>query len=311
MRAVWSFWSEPFRGRRSGWDSGLHHLLSWVLSVETARLHFPRTALHTDDAGARELVDAVGLNFDAVSTDLNELIDRDPDWWALGKLATYARQDEPFIHIDSDVYLWSPPPDRLAEAGVFAQNPEGFTAHDLCYGLEEFRGRVAATGGWLPVEAAAYVPRDGVPRGACCGIFGGRRTDFIGHYARQAIRVADALTSGPAWATWPDRTALNVMVEQHLLVACLDYHAGRPDSPFAGIGIEYLFTDFGDALRRAPETGFTHLLGSGAKRDADVLRRLEARVRRDYPDHYERCVRYWSDSRGGRPSLVPAGGGVA
>src|SRR5262249_3101899 len=44
--AIWSFWSEPFRQQRSYWKSDRHHLLSWVLSLETARKHFHRTVLY-------------------------------------------------------------------------------------------------------------------------------------------------------------------------------------------------------------------------------------------------------------------------
>ena len=53
MRAVWSFWSKPFKERRQGyWTSTKHHLMAWVVSVETARKHYTKTSLFTDDEGA-------------------------------------------------------------------------------------------------------------------------------------------------------------------------------------------------------------------------------------------------------------------
>jgi hypothetical protein len=58
MKAVWSFWSKPFAAHRHAmWPSEKHHLCSWVLSVETARQHYPDTWLVTDNAGARMLMD--------------------------------------------------------------------------------------------------------------------------------------------------------------------------------------------------------------------------------------------------------------
>ena len=85
MRAVWSFWSKPFRaGRGSRWLSDYHSHLAWGLSVECARRHYPDTLLVTDDEGAALLVDRLKLPFARVSLELNQLRDRDPDWWALG-----------------------------------------------------------------------------------------------------------------------------------------------------------------------------------------------------------------------------------
>jgi hypothetical protein len=79
--------------------------------------------LVTDDAGARMLVDGLGLQFTRVSTELNALAKHDPDWWNLGKIHAYHLQMEPFVHIDSDVFLWKRLPPRLEHADVFAQNP--------------------------------------------------------------------------------------------------------------------------------------------------------------------------------------------
>ena len=80
MRAVWSFWSKPFRaGRGSRWRTDYHARLAWGLSVERARRHYSDTALVTDDAGAELLVDRLKLPFGRVSLELNALRDADPD----------------------------------------------------------------------------------------------------------------------------------------------------------------------------------------------------------------------------------------
>lgn len=96
MRAVWSFWTKPYKNsRKSIWFSNKHHLLSWVLSVKTVRQHYPNTALFTDREGVQILVDGIGLEFDQISTDLDVLAEYDPQWWALGKVYTYRAQTEP------------------------------------------------------------------------------------------------------------------------------------------------------------------------------------------------------------------------
>src|SRR3954471_15845202 len=104
MRAVWSFWTKPWREHAGhDWPSEKHHLLAWILSFETARSHYPQTTLVTDDAGAEMLVDGLGLPFESVSTELNSLVQYDAALWMAGKLCAYRAQTEPFVHLDTDV----------------------------------------------------------------------------------------------------------------------------------------------------------------------------------------------------------------
>jgi hypothetical protein len=89
MRAIWSFWTEPFVGQRRGfWANPVQPLLSWALSLETARRHYPETALYTDSRGADLLVGRLGLEFGEVSTALDALGGTDPaggPWGSSGR----------------------------------------------------------------------------------------------------------------------------------------------------------------------------------------------------------------------------------
>src|SRR3712207_6765809 len=206
MRAVWSFWTRPFRAHHHQlWPSEAHHLLAWVLSVQTARRHFRSTSLVTDDDGARMLVDGIGLQFDHVSTELNVLADEDPDWWCLGKLYAYRAQNEPFVHIDSDCFLWSPLPERLRAADLVAQHPEWFPYDGPSYyrpGVLE--AAVDDVGGWLPDALRRYASVRG-GGGVNCGIMGGRRVDFIREYADLGIRLVQHPSNQAAWAQLADK----------------------------------------------------------------------------------------------------------
>ena len=44
----------------------------------------------------------------------------DPSWWALGKLFAYAAEEEPFIHFDSDVFLWLALPEAVTSCPLVA-----------------------------------------------------------------------------------------------------------------------------------------------------------------------------------------------
>jgi hypothetical protein len=294
MRAVWSFWSKPFAAlRHSAWLSEKHHLLAWVLSTMTARLHYPATALYTDDAGARLLIDGIGLEFDHVSTALNALNAQDPEWWALGKLYSYSLQTDPFVHIDNDVFLWHPLSPDPGSVAVLAQNPEYLSAGHFYYRPEAFEKNIASGGGWLPVEWRWYRINHLDQRGDCCGVFGGSRVDFIQHYATQAIRLMEEPRNRAVWYGVPDKSEHNLLFEQYLLAACLEYHRNSAQSPYRDVVISYVFSSAEEAFNSdvATRLGYTHLL-CGAKRDPQLANRVEARVAKDHPAQYRRCIEY-------------------
>jgi hypothetical protein len=307
MRAVWSFWAKPFtQHHRLAWASEKYHLLAWVLSVETARRHYPVTSLVTDDEGARMLVDGLGLEFAQVSTALNALRDREAEWWALGKLYAYRAQAEPFIHLDNDVFLWKRLPPRLEAAPLFAQNPEYFVVGESFYRPQDLEAALSQSPqSWLPEEWRWFRARGGTQEAANCGIFGGAYLDFIHYYADRAIRLIQHPKNQLAWPRLSDKIGHTVLFEQYLLSACVEYHRNRAGSPHRGLRLEYLFESVEEAFQpeRAAQAGFTHIWG--AKSSWAMAQRVERRVQRDYPQQYERCLKYHDSRRVVVPRPVP------
>jgi hypothetical protein len=298
MRAVWSYWSKPNRVHRH-WRDERSHLLSWALSVETARKHYPECALVTDSDGARLLVKELGLPFTDVSTALDALDDVPTSWWAMGKLWAYRAQRAPFVHLDSDVYLWSRLPDALERAPVLAQSPEGVGEMGGVYQPARLRSVLRARGGWVPAEWDHYLAHGGA-HAANCGIVGGNDVELLRHYASVAIEVALHRLNHAAWAD--ERMDHNPLVEQYLLCACVDHRGLERAAPLRP-RIEYLFPT-GDT-RSASQLGYTHLIYT-AKSNPDALARLARRVAQDYPHHHRRCVELTSCARAADPWTLPA-----
>ncbi len=295
-RAVWSFWSKPFQtDRKSFWYSEKHHLLSWILSSERARQHYPETVLITDDDGVRMLVDGLGLEFKSVSTELNALKTSDPEWWVYGKLHAYRAQNQPFVHLDNDVFLWKALPERVISAPVFAQNPEYFSFGDenAWYRPEVFKEIIKSNHGWLPEEFNWYVS-ECHNQAMCCGIFGGNYVNFIQHYADTAIQMLEHPQNQQAMSRLQRKSLDSFMIEQYFLAACVFYHQDREASAYRDVDIECLFSSFEAAFNQAKQVGFTHLLG-GAKQNHRLADMLERRVAKDYPDHYQRCLKYLNE----------------
>ncbi|HEY1938453.1 MAG TPA: DUF6734 family protein [Candidatus Angelobacter sp.] len=291
MRAVWSFWSRPYETQKGRpWRKPLHFFLAWGLSLSLARRHCPDTVLVTDESGKQLLIDALGLQFASVSTELECLHQCDPEWWALGKLIAYSIQNGPFVHLDNDVFLWKPLPQELLQAPVFAQCPEYFLRNSD-RSSRDIEAAFAASKSTLPVEWEWAASRnDFFFREENCGIVGGCRVDFLRHYAQTAAHLVMQPQYAPAWSHLPAKS--NMAVEQFFLSACLDFHRHHPRSPFRGVHIHYLFRSWDDAVNPncATRAGFTHLLGD-SKCDPAVGRRLEERVKRDDPGFFRHCER--------------------
>jgi hypothetical protein len=292
MRAVWSFWTTPFRAHyHSTWASPVDHLFAWVISLHAAAVHYPDTLLITDSPGKHLLVNQLGLPFRAVSTELDKLAASDTSWWMLGKLVAYRLQTEPFVHVDSDVFLWKPLPAELEQATVLTQNSEQ-QGTDGVYAPEEVENAFRTRGGTLPVEWLwARSAWSGI-RAENCGIVGGCNVGFLRYYAALAMALIESPENAAAWSEIHFRARHNVLLEQYLLAACLDYHRNHPESPYRGVQVRHLFGSWDEARDPliAARVGYTHLIG-GSKRSPNVVHRLAARVRQDFPEYFERCVR--------------------
>jgi Family of unknown function (DUF6734) len=293
VRAVWSFWSKPFdAGHGWRWRAPVHHLLAWGLSLRLAQSHYPQTSLITDTPGRRLLVEQLGLEFTHMSTELDRLADAEPALWTLGKLVAYSLQDEPFVHLDGDVFLWRPLPDWIINSPVFAQSPEDFHAVDAPDGPRPIEDAFARAGVSLPAEWVWARSLGGRRfREANCGILGGTNAGFLRHYAALALDLALNPLHAPAWAAIADPGAMNTAIEQFFLLACLGYHRFNPESPYRGVSVRYLFPSAAEAYspENAARVGYTHLLGP-AKQNEYVTSRLAERVCAEDPDFYERCL---------------------
>ena len=298
MNAIWSFWSKPYYSHyNTAWQSSRHHYLSWILSLERSKKHFDQTHLYTDDFGKKMLVEGLGLQFDYVSTQLNELKDRDPEFWVLGKLYTYHYQKAPFMHIDNDVFLWKPLPALIRNVSLFFQNPEyfHFDGSDSYYQPAFIENAIVEAGGWLPEEWKWYTEHK-IGKGVCVGIIGGNNIEFIDYYAQQAIRMIEDPANRNAWKIVRERyghrlTGHNLLFEQYLLSAMIDYHKQDGGSKFNDLNIRYLFNSFEDAMmpQNARNAGYTHLIGP-AKRNKALMDKLEERVKKDYSSLYRNCL---------------------
>ncbi|MFT3749902.1 MAG: hypothetical protein QM768_16380 [Agriterribacter sp.] len=111
-----------------GWLTPQHHLMGWALSALKLAQHYKTIHLYTDNSGKEILIDQLGLPYSSVFNDYSNL-DYPSYLWALPKLLTYAKQTQPFLHVDGDVMVWEPFDEDLLSAELIAQNVEKGTEY--------------------------------------------------------------------------------------------------------------------------------------------------------------------------------------
>jgi hypothetical protein len=132
MKIIQSFWSKPFFKEnddlnarfKGGWLSANFFFYSCLLSCLKFKQYYGEVSLYTDDLGKELLIDKLEIPYSKVLLDLNSLQNYPPELWALGKILSYSVQDTPFIHADTDVFVWDKFSQQLLEADLLAQNFE-------------------------------------------------------------------------------------------------------------------------------------------------------------------------------------------
>jgi hypothetical protein len=261
-----SLWTRP-----SGGHVGYLTALCLILSVRLARRHYDSLHLETDEAGRYHLIDRLALPFTSVGIGLEDFNPAGLNGvWALGKIATFAMQRGPFIHLDGDVFLWERP--SVDRAQVFAQSPESFSEQEnmWAYPFHETRAGIR----YANIEWAAALARHAAVA-YNTGIIGGWDWRFLVEYAQESLDIAERNL-----ALWQSMggTRASIMLEQFGLWAFTSFYGIRPATILTGLHDH-------EAIR----AGYTHLLGY-SKHEAGMKERMEKRAREIAPENWQRLA---------------------
>ena len=115
-KAVFSYFNpdESF-GNTCGFAKFSDFLFTTSLAIICASRHFEEVQFISSEWGL-ELFKQLNLPITSYSNKLNELKTIPRQFWAYGKILAYNEQDVPFVHVDNDVFLWDPLPDRILKA---------------------------------------------------------------------------------------------------------------------------------------------------------------------------------------------------
>ena len=285
MKIIQTFWTagqDPLK-HSFGWTHPEYNLMSWALSCLSLREHYDEVELYTDSAGYHILIEVLQLPYTKTHVIFDDFQCL-PHHWALSKIKTYSLQTEPFLHIDGDIYLPRPLPERVLNAPLVAQNREIGTRYyrdmmDHVLRMEDMKLPEIVMKGLKENSIASYN----------MGIFGGTDLAFIHDYCKEVLRFITENRINDLKCR-NSRIDCNVFFEQ-VLFAVLADHAQREITDVLGRAMHdegYTVHEFSN-LDRYEEKDFFHLLG-GHKRNIHVIPMLENAMIRMYPELYRQMI---------------------
>ena len=272
---------DPFR-YPFGWVAPEYHMMGWALSCLQLQKVYGKVSLFANSQAARLLVDILQLPYGEVKITHDKLFFPHPDLWALPKIYTYSIQEQSFMHIDGDVFLFKPFDVNLMESDLITQNVEIETKDYY----KPMKKALMANFTFLP----PCVKKDfesGAPIYACnAGIIGGNNVSFFHEYASTVFEYI--LENGDRLKRI-NVNSFNVFYEQHLFYA-LAREKGIP----VKVLIEGVIEDRGykhlDDFHDVPfNRSYIHLLGD-FKRDEFTCNRMASKLKELFPDYFERIV---------------------
>lgn len=264
-----------------GWIKPEYNLMSWALSCLQLKKNHDQVDLYCNSEAADCLIGELNLPYTKVylSHDKMDLIDE--RLWALPKILTYSVQNEPFLHIDGDAYLFDKLPSALLNGGLISQNIEEASDYYL-----QTQQQIIRSFAYFPncIEADFQSP---LPiKAVNAGILGGSNISFFKEYTELALKY---ISNNIQYFISINVDRFNVFFEQHLFYA-LAKEKELPISVLINETVkdnQYLY--LGNFHEIPCRRTYLHLLGH-YKKDEYTCRQMASKLRQLYPCYYHKII---------------------
>lgn len=309
MKIVQSLWTLPMlKGRgeiyenrfHGGWLDVKYHLLSLAYSCLQLSKYYNKLSLVTDKAGNDMLINKMGLPYTEIIISLDELNSYDTQLWSLGKIYAYSIQEEPFIHVDGDAFIWEPFPKKFLSADLVAQNLE----HNYPY-YRTLMDELISKKCYIPPVITRVSSMENEVNAYNAGVFGGSNTAFFKAFANEVdLFLKNNMPNLP----YVQVGKLNAFFEQHLFY-CMAKEWGLKIACITDIldkdVLDFILKDLSQFLKAPDEVKYIHLLGGEAKTDPAICSHLEMLMKDTYPEYYRRILSICESDFAGNPALAP------
>lgn len=265
-----------------GWAAPEYHLMGWALSCLQLQQLYTKVDLYCNNKAASLLKDQLGLPYTNVYETHDNFNIVNEKLWALHKIFTYSLQNEPFLHLDGDVFLFKELPASLLASELIAQNMEEATPEVYSNTQKGLMRHFT----YFPDCVNNEFNNTNPIKAVNAGILGGSNTIFIKEYAEIAFKYVNR---NKQYLSLINVYGFNVFFEQHLFY-CLAKEKGLP--------IKFLIKEIikddkyqhlGDFHETPCKNNYLHLIGE-YKRDEYTCRQMAAKLRELYPEYYYRII---------------------
>jgi hypothetical protein len=288
MRIIQSFWSKPLNKKenlnfmdraKGGWLFEKIYYMSTALSCLKLKKFYEDVTLVTDKFGKQILIDILGLPYSDVIVELDNLNHYPEDLWALGKIYAYSIQNAPFLHVDSDIFIWKPFNEELLKKDLIFQSFE-----TPIYSYKKVCSHVINNKFIIPPEMENYLECNGTLgdySAINAGILGGNNIPFFKDYTKKAF---DLVNMNHNCINEIDKGLFNIFYEQ-----CLFYCLALSKRLTMGSLFDTLSMDYHEVSRicMVPHVDFIHLVGL-CKKQIEYNESIYYRLLSDYPEYFNK-----------------------
>ena len=290
MKIVHSFWSKPSividNGTNEktfgGWRHKRYQYMSWALSCLTFKRYYPNIELVTDLAGKKILIDQLKLPYTSVKVELDCLNTYPEKLWALGKLFAYGLQNEPFIHVDNDIFIWEKFNDEIEKAQLLAQHVDDEEGH-YSFAIKHLKERGMIFPSVIQTDLEIYNRFNA----SNAGIIGGNNIDFFKEYVKLAFEFVDANFNKI------DKTLIGasyaIIYEQYLYSALAREKNIKIELFLKGK--ENNIINLVNFMNKYGKKKYVHLQSS-SKFFFEYCRELEHQLLLEFPEYHERIIEH-------------------
>lgn len=287
-KIVHSFWSKPTLNalenssligtmdrNMGGWVDKKYNYISWTLSCLCAKKHYTEVELITDTYGKKILIDILKLPYTNIIVELDTLNSQHLELWATAKFKAYKLQTEPFIHIDSDVFLFGRFDESIENAPLIIQNEEvGFDSYANIWEQVTKYYKI------IPEYMLNDYATDKVIKACNAGVFGGSDLAFLHDFVDEVFQFLEDNKE------YYDNVNVgySVLIFEQYLFSCLARkHQKRVTYLFDKVNEDYnKVLDFKNIAKGTP---FVHVVGD-KKRSLEYCTYLENRLLLEFPEYY-------------------------
>lgn len=285
MKIIQSYWTKPLLSKQNNLKEIFFHYAYITYSCLKYSDHY-NVELFTDNHGKTILHDILDLPYTKINVVLDDINNYPVEFWAIGKIYTYLLQDEPFLHVDYDSFIWKPFPDDLLTKDLITQDLE----HELALNSEYYNSieNILIN---IPQSIQEYRKSHKKVNCINAGIIGGNDITFIKKYAQEVFDFVNSNINNEKLLEVDNIGYFNVIFEQYLFY-CLAESKHKNISYLLPIQTDHNYNrGLNDYFDIPHNRHYLHALG-GAKKDYRTRFQMIQRLWYEYPIYYNRLINY-------------------